>query len=451
MIILGCSSAAAKDISIYVATDLHVMSPDLIINKGSAWDDYISSSHKLEDYSVGLFQNMIDTVLSQMPDIVMIPGDISKDGEKLSHEYVTRELSRLTDAGIKVYVVPGNHDIGNIENAQYFDGSKRYKAENITSEEFAEMYASFGYEGSVRDENSLSYVAEPFEGLVIIGIDSHSRKIGKKTLNWICEQSTKAREEDKQVIAMMHHPIMEHFNGQVDMKSDAIIKDDENIRSRFMDAGIHSVFTGHFHTTDVAMAYNENHTDSIYDITTGSKISYPMHHRWVTLSEDLSRMDINTFVTEAIDGHPEVIDVAKERIEKNINAKLENKGLSFMSSVACQATFLHCEGNENEANGVNLIDSIPFVAFVLYPEAWDDMNSLLDDFSSYGENNQNRTNDLRLTIKLKEVEIEVPASISEIAVEKKNEHLYNLMGQRVEEKTHGIVIQGRKKILKKNP
>ena len=451
LIILGCSSAAAKDISIYVATDLHVMSPDLIINKGSAWDDYISSSHKLEDYSVGLFQNMIDTVLSQMPDIVMIPGDISKDGEKLSHEYVTRELSRLTDAGIKVYVVPGNHDIGNIENAQYFDGSKRYKAENITSEEFAEMYASFGYEGSVRDENSLSYVAEPFEGLVIIGIDSHSRKIGKKTLNWICEQSMKAREEDKQVIAMMHHPIMEHFNGQVDMKSDAIIKDDENIRSRFMDAGIHSVFTGHFHTTDVAMAYNENHTDSIYDITTGSKISYPMHHRWVTLSEDLSRMDINTFVTEAIDGHPEVIDVAKERIEKNINAKLENKGLSFMSSVACQATFLHCEGNENEANGVNLIDSIPFVAFVLYPEAWDDMNSLLDDFSSYGENNQNRTNDLRLTIKLKEVEIEVPASISEITVEKKNEHVYNLMGQRVEEKTHGIVIQGGKIIIKKNP
>ncbi|MBR5068776.1 MAG: metallophosphoesterase [Bacteroidales bacterium] len=451
LVILGCSSVAAKDISIYVATDLHVMSPDLIVNKGSAWDNYISSSHKLEDYSVDLFQNMIDTILSQMPDIVMIPGDISKDGEKLSHEYVTRELSRLTDAGIKVYVVPGNHDIGNIENAQYFDGSKRYKAENITAAEFAEMYASFGYEGSTRDENSLSYAAEPVDGLVIIGIDSHSRKISKKTLDWICEQSLKAREEDKQVIAMMHHPIMEHFNGQIEMKSDAIIKDDENIRSRLMDAGIHMVFTGHFHTTDVAMAYNENHTDSIYDITTGSKISYPMHHRWVNLSEDMSRMDINTFVTDAIDGHPEVIDVAKERIEKNINAKLENKGLSFMSSVACQATFLHCEGNENEANGVNLIDSIPFVTFVLYPEAWEDMNSLLDDFSSYGENDQNRTNDLRLSIKLKEVEIDVPASISEITADKKDEHLYNLMGQRVEEKTHGIVIQGGKKLIQKNP
>ena len=452
MIILGCSSAAARNISIFVATDLHVMGPELLVNEGSAWDNYINSSHKLEDYSVGLFQNMIDSILLQMPDIVMLPGDISKDGEKLSHEYIIQELSRLTNAGIKVFVVPGNHDIGNIENAQYFDGSKRYKAENITAEQFAEMYASFGYEGSVRDENSLSYAAEPVDGLVIIGIDSHSRKIGKKTLDWICEQASNARKQDKQIIAMMHHPIMEHFNGQTEMKSDAIIKDDENVRSRFMEAGIHTVFTGHFHTTDVAMAYNENHTDSIFDITTGSMISYPMHHRWVTLSENLSRMEINTFVTDPIKGHPEIVDVAKKRIEKNINAKLESKGVLFMSSVACHATFLHCEGNENEADGVSLIDSIPSIAFVFYPEAWDVMNSMLDDFTFYGNDNQNRANDLKLDIKLRETEIEEdvekeveeaeeveeePDSIDEISADKKDELSYTLMGQTADDRKIG--------------
>ena len=442
------------------------MGPELLVNEGSAWDNYINSSHKLEDYSVGLFQNMIDSILLQMPDIVMLPGDISKDGEKLSHEYIIQELSRLTNAGIKVFVVPGNHDIGNIENAQYFDGSKRYKAENITAEQFAEMYASFGYEGSVRDENSLSYAAEPVDGLVIIGIDSHSRKIGKKTLDWICEQASNAREQDKQIIAMMHHPIMEHFNGQTEMKSDAIIKDDENVRSRFMEAGIHTVFTGHFHTTDVAMAYNENHTDSIFDITTGSMISYPMHHRWVTLSENLSRMEIDTFVTDSIKGHPEIVDVAKKRIEKNINAKLESKGVLFMSSVACHATFLHCEGNENEADGVSLIDSIPSIAFVFYPEAWDVMNSMLDDFTFYGNDNQNRANDLKLDIKLRETEIEEdvekeveeaeeveeePDSIDEISADKKDELSYTLMGQTADDRTHGIVIQGGKIIMRKNP
>ena len=461
LIILGCSSAAAKNISIFVANDLHVMGPGLLVNEGSAWDNYINSSHKLEDYSVGLFQNMIDSILLQKPDIVMIPGDISKDGEKLSHQYITEELSRLTDAGIKVYVVPGNHDIGNIENAQYFDGDKHYKAENITAEEFAEMYASFGYEGSVRDENSLSYAVEPIDGLVIIGIDSHSRKIGKKTLDWICEQASNAREQDKQIIAMMHHPIMEHFNGQTEMKSDAIIKDDENIRSRFMEAGIHTVFTGHFHTTDVAMAYNENHTDSIFDITTGSKISYPMHHRWVTLSENLSRMEINTFVTDSIEGHPEIVDVAKKRIEKNINAKLESKGVSFMSSIACQATFLHCEGNEDEADGVSLIDSIPYIAFIFYPEAWDIMNSLLDDVTFYGNKNQNRTHDLKLDIKLREAEIkeeeaeeveeEAPDSIREISADQEDELSYNLMGRPIEEGIQGIVIQGGKIMIRKNP
>ena len=457
LIILGCSSAAARNISIFVATDLHVMGPELLVNEGSAWDNYINSSHKLEDYSVGLFQNMIDSILLQMPDIVMIPGDISKDGEKLSHEYITQELSRLTDAGIKVFVVPGNHDIGNIENALYFDGSKRYKAENITAEEFAEMYSSFGYEGSVRDENSLSYAAEPVDGLVIIGIDSHSRKIGKKTLDWICEQASNAREQDKQIIAMMHHPIMEHFNGQTEMKSDAIIKDDENVRSRFMEAGIHTVFTGHFHTTDVAMAYNENHTDSIFDITTGSMISYPMHHRWVTLSENLSRMEINTFATDSIEGHPEIVDVAKKRIEKNINAKLESKGVSFMSSVACQATFLHCEGNEDEADGVSLIDSIPYIAFIFYPEAWDIMNSLLDDYTFDGDDNQNRVHDLKLNIKLREAEIkeeeeeEVPDSIREISSDHEDEISYDLMGRPIDEGIQGIVIQGGKIMIRKNP
>lgn len=436
------------------------MGPELLVNEGSAWDNYINSSHKLEDYSVGLFQNMIDSILLQMPDIVMLPGDISKDGEKLSHKYIIQELSRLTDAGIKVFVVPGNHDIGNIENAQYFDGSKRYKAENITAEQFAEMYASFGYEGSVRDENSLSYAAEPVDGLVIIGIDSHSRKIGKKTLDWICEQASNARKQDKQIIAMMHHPIMEHFNGQTEMKSDAIIKDDENVRSRFMEAGIHTVFTGHFHTTDVAMAYNENHTDSIFDITTGSMISYPMHHRWVTLSENLSRMEINTFVTDSIEGHPEIVDVAKKRIEKNINAKLESKGVSFMSSVACQATFLHCEGNENEADGVSLIDSIPFLAFIFYPEGWVIMNSMLDDYSFYGEENQNRANDLKLDVKLREAEIKVeeeveeeeaPDSIREISADQEDELSYNLNGQPIDERTNGLIIQGGKIMIRKNP
>ena len=137
-----------------------------------------------------------------------------------------------------------------------------------------------------------------------------------------------------------------------------------------------------------------------------------------------------------------------------------------MSSVACHATFLHCEGNENEADGVSLIDSIPSIAFVFYPEAWDVMNSMLDDFTFYGNDNQNRANDLKLDIKLRETEIEEdvekeveeaeeveeePDSIDEISADKKDELSYTLMGQTADDRTHGIVIQGGKIIMRKNP
>ncbi len=447
LIILGCSTATAKDISIFVATDLHVMSPDLIVNKGTAWDKYINSSHKLEDYSVALFQNMIDSILAQMPDIVLIPGDISKDGEKVSHEYVAKELSRLTDVGIKVYVVPGNHDIGPIENALYFDGDKRYHAENITADQFAELYADFGFNGTARDENSLSYAVEPIAGLVILCIDSHTSIINPKELDWICEQAKIARANNKQVIAMMHHPIMEHFNHQKLTKYQAILTDADSIRPRLMDAGIRVVFTGHFHTTDIAMDYNENYTDSIFDITTSSKISYPMHHRCVALSEDMNKMHIKTFGQDSIEGCPGILDIAKERIANNIDRKLESYDMQSMSSIAKKAVFIHCEGNENEANGVSLIDSIPSSTFQEVPEAWNVVNSLLDDYSFFGKENQNRINDLELTIDLSHGEIENPENIEVIHTDNKKTECYNLMGQQANEMLLGIVVQNGKKYL----
>lgn len=430
---LGCGAATARDISIFVATDLHVMSPELIVNEGAAWDEYLSITHKMEDYSVDLFQDMIDSILFEMPDIVLIPGDISKDGERVSHEYVSEELKRLTDVGIKVYVIPGNHDIGYIENGLYYDGDRVYQADSISPEEFVELYSAFGYEGSIRDENSLSYVAEPVDGLVILGIDSHTNRIEAEELDWICEQAKTAKDNGKQVLAMLHHPIMEHYNGQVDSKPNAILQNADSIRPYLIDAGIRTVFSGHFHTTDVAMVYNENHTDSIYDITTGSKISYPMHHRWVSLSEDFRKMTVTTFFTDSIPGHPEVLDAARERTERNINRKMENNGTAFMSSIARKAYLLHCEGNENEANGVSLIDSIPFFAFLFFPDYWYTLNSMLDDYTFFGEIDQNRVNDLRFTIDLSHGAIEETESLHAIMVEEERKDRYNLMGQKVNE------------------
>ncbi|WP_369411552.1 metallophosphoesterase, partial [Campylobacter jejuni] len=50
------------------------------------------------------------------------------NGEKASHEYVAKQLRRLTAKHIRVYVVPGNHDLNN-PIARRFKGKHQYSTE----------------------------------------------------------------------------------------------------------------------------------------------------------------------------------------------------------------------------------------------------------------------------------------------------------------------------------
>lgn len=51
----------------------------------------------------------------------MISGDLTKDGEKEGHEALAARLEALKQAvpGLKVYVVPGNHDLRNCQRLNF--------------------------------------------------------------------------------------------------------------------------------------------------------------------------------------------------------------------------------------------------------------------------------------------------------------------------------------------
>ena len=129
---------------IYIATDIHVMDPSLVINEGSALTYYINQDRKMLNHSVEAFQAVIDSAISHQADVLLICGDLTKDGEKIGHERVSRMLGKALQAGIKTFVIPGNHDIRN-PFAKYFDGDTTSPAEGITAEEFASFYRDFGY------------------------------------------------------------------------------------------------------------------------------------------------------------------------------------------------------------------------------------------------------------------------------------------------------------------
>ena len=119
-ILASAGQMDTKTIRIVVFSDPHVMAPELLVSEGEAWTNYISGQRKMVDYSQALFDEMVAKIKDEKkPDLVLITGDLTKDGEQLSHKYVISRLDELRKVGIPTLVIPGNHDT----NAVSFDGA----------------------------------------------------------------------------------------------------------------------------------------------------------------------------------------------------------------------------------------------------------------------------------------------------------------------------------------
>ena len=351
-ILLSAPVALTAQTRIAVLTDTHVMAPSLLVSDGTAWQTYLASERKLVDYSQQLFDLMTDRIRNDIrPDLLLITGDLSKDGEVASHEYVIAKLDNLRSAGIPTLVIPGNHDLGT-SNAKVYDGESATNAETATSSSFASMYSNYGYgASSERDPNSLSYITEPVAGLVIIGIDSGKNGVvPSSTLAWVCAKASLARETGKQVIAMMHHPLIPHFSGVESFVSTAVVSDYETVRNTLADAGVRVILTGHFHTSDIARDFNHDLSESIIDINTGSLISYPCDYRVLTLSEDRQTLAVSTGSVSSLDGVDDCSVVAKERLMTAVKKQVAAKGTaySFIAPTVATAFVCHAEGDEYE-------------------------------------------------------------------------------------------------------
>lgn len=282
-------------VKIAVMSDVHYFDPSLGTT-GSAFEDYVGHDRKLLAESEAILKSAIAAVKSENPDFVLITGDLTKDGELSSHLKAAQYFKELEENGKKVFVIPGNHDVRNF-NASSYSGSSVSRVDNISAEDFSRIYKDFGYDEALeRDKNSLSYIAEPLEGLRILAIDACRYKenvtgsvtggtISSQTLSWIKEKLTQARSEGKTVIGMMHHALLEHFTGQKQLLNEYVIDNWQQTASELADLGLEVMFTGHMHVQDV-VSYTSPEGNTIYDVETGSLVTYPNPYRIVQLSKD---------------------------------------------------------------------------------------------------------------------------------------------------------------------
>jgi len=294
------SKTVPETVKFMAISDIHYFDPSLFTLPANAdLQLYLASDRKLILESSAILKNVLATVLAEKPDFLLVTGDLTKDGEKIDHQAVAALFKTLSDKGIKVLVIPGNHDVNNPAAASY-TGSSAATIANVSATDFASIYSNCGYGNAVeRDPNSLSYVSEPANGVWVMGIDAchyapseTAGSLSTSTLAWVKSIITKAKAKNKILLSMMHHGLVEHFVGQSTMFSEYLIADWKNTSTMLADSGMNVVFTGHFHAQDIAKGTGTK--GFIYDVETGSTVTAPCPYRIMTLNTVNKTLKITT-------------------------------------------------------------------------------------------------------------------------------------------------------------
>lgn len=105
---------------------------------GNRCDSFVGMARggdgRVLEYGWEVMDAFLDDMKEEDPDLLILSGDLTLDGEKASHEELAELLEGLSEAGIEVAVIPGNHDINNPDARRYTaDGTERWSPSQRTS------------------------------------------------------------------------------------------------------------------------------------------------------------------------------------------------------------------------------------------------------------------------------------------------------------------------------
>lgn len=326
---LAAEKPQDMNLRIAVMSDLHYLSPDMIADTED-FEHAFNSDRKLLKESSSVLREMLERVRADKPDILLVSGDLTKDGEQECHAALAKQLQQLQQdvPGLKIYVINGNHDIRNY-NAKNFNTAdgKAVPATRTEPEDFKQIYDFVYSDPTViatftpaegNKAGGLSYVARPVEGLTIIamdtcryssdntsnGDDEHetSGAISADLEKWVIEQTAAAKARGDLVIGLEHHGLVPHFDVQPTILPMYLVNGYERIAQEYADAGMSVVFTGHMHAVDIA-AMTTKAGNTFYDIETGSALTYPCPVRFVDLRRSTVGGETNTYMSVSTKTH----------------------------------------------------------------------------------------------------------------------------------------------------
>ncbi len=241
------TARAEEGYTLLTATDPHFIAPGLTDHGAYFTALTESSDGKLMRYSEEIMDAFLTEAIAQKPEALLLTGDLTFNGALLSHTALSAKLRAAEEQGLRVYVLPGNHDLDN-PNAASFSGEGFIRVASATAEDFRRIYADFGFEEALSiDPDSLSYAAALNGDTRLLMLDFNTRHdpcgISDNTLAWVEAQLKDARDAGLKLLAAGHQNLF-----QLTMfRAGYVIQNAEKLAALFWEYGVTLYLSGHLH------------------------------------------------------------------------------------------------------------------------------------------------------------------------------------------------------------
>jgi serine/threonine-protein phosphatase CPPED1 len=172
-----------------------------------------------------LYMKAVAEINRLKPEFVVITGDLVHDPDDENQISEFKDLTGKIDPGIPVYILPGNHDIGQVPDKESL---KKYE-KNYGDDKFA-----FSHKGSL------------FIGMNTSLIKADLDKFEAKQFKWLKKQLKKARSSSH-ILVFGHYPFFIKSFDEPENYSNIQLKHRVKYLSLFEENEVDAIFSGHLH------------------------------------------------------------------------------------------------------------------------------------------------------------------------------------------------------------
>lgn len=334
-------AAAPQDGELLLATmsDIHYYPASLAQYKSEAFYDYTRGFNCVYENLDGVIDAAFNAVRRDVTEkglkYLVLTGDLTTNGEYEGHAALAEKLKALEEeTGVRIFVLNGNHDINNPDAAAFTtpDG-KKTPARRTSAKEFYDLYYELGFSDAVSTfsapdtgkAGALSYaaVADNFRFIMIDAgkytADNTEKKqdlketggnITPALLDWVREQADAAKAAGQTPIAFTHWNLseMNYLHGEI--LQGFVIDNGYILQETFADMGIHYVFSGHQHVSDIDVTYSDS-GEKLVSVITPILTQFPTSFRETAFSVKNGRIDA-AFTMLPVDDASPVVSLSGE-------------------------------------------------------------------------------------------------------------------------------------------